>query len=325
VNRKHMSLIIVFMAMGVTGLLDSQAFVLTLLTQIGILSVVAVGLNLLVGTSGLTSLGQAGFFAIGAYVSALLLLNTHLGFLAGLVLATLASAGVGMGVGFLGIRLKGHYLAIGTLAFAMIVYGLVAQLGITGGNIGLYGIPAPALFGLSLASPEATFWLVWVLLLLAAAVGVSLQHSRMGRALQAIREDEGVAASLGIGVTGLKVQVFALAAGMAGAAGAVYASYLATLAPSLFSITLSFDLLVVVVLGGIESLSGTILAVALYTLVPDVGQPLGDWRLVGYAVLVLIAILLFPGGLGALLDGLVNWAIRGWHRVAGTASREVSS
>lgn len=321
-RRIPLSHTLVFAALGLAAILDPQPFVLELLTQTAIFAIVAVGLNLLTGTTGLISLGQAGFFAVGAYVSALLMMHLQLDFVPAMIAGTLAAALLGAAVGFLGIRLRGHYLAIGTLAFGVIVFGLLAQLGITGGNIGLYGIPGLSFFGLSLGSASASFWTVWVVLLLAVAVVTSLQASRVGRALKAVRADEGVAASLGIGVTAMKVQVFAIAAGMAGAAGALYASYLQTLAPNMFGITLSFDLLLVVVLGGIENVPGTILAAALYTMVPDFGQGLGDWRLVGYAVLVLLAILIFPGGLGALLDrvlGCIARGVQGLGRMRGPA------
>ena len=290
---------------AVFGLLSRQVYFLQLMSVTGIFALVAVGLNLLVGSAGQISLGQAGFFGVGAYTSALLLKFFHLPFVLGLVAGTFSAAVLGALVGYAALRLRGHYLAMATLAFGAIVFGLLEQFEFTGGANGLLDIPGVSLFGVAMSTPVRVYWVIWTVTGLVFGGVLSLQYSRVGRALTAVRDDEVAAATLGIPVAWLKIQVFTLAAALAGLAGGLYASYLTALIPSAFGIMTSMDLLIMVVVGGLGNVPGTILGVTALTILPEFGRQWEEYRLAAYGVVLVLLVLLFPGGLGDLVERLI--------------------
>jgi len=291
------------------GLFSRQVYFLQLIAVTGIFAIVALGLNLLIGGAGQISLGQAGFFGVGAYASALLLKYAHLPFLLTALVGAVVAGALGALVGYAALRLKGHYLAIATLAFGAIVFGLLEQFAFTGGANGLLGIPPVSLFGLRFSTPRQIYWVVWVITAAVFVAALSLQHSRAGRVLRAIRDDEVAAASLGIPVGLWKIRIFTLTAALAGLAGALYASYLGALIPNAFGVLTSMDLLLMAVVGGLGSIPGTILGVATFTILPEFGRRWEEYRLAAYGVVLVLLVLLFPGGLGALVEGLPRWLV----------------
>ncbi len=250
--------------------------------------ILAVSLNLVTGFTGQFSLGHAGFMSIGAYVCALIMMRmpTTVGFLIGLVAGAFAAAFVGILIGIPTLRLKGDYLAIATLGMAEIVRVLFLNMEITNGAAGLNGIPRFA------------NWLWFYFFLVATIIIINnFIRSSHGRACISIREDEIASESMGINTTKYKVMAFALGAFFAGVAGALYASYFYFLKPDLFGFLKSIDILVIVVLGGMGSITGSIIAAILLALVTTFLQSFTAVRMILYAVILVVIMIFRPQGL----------------------------
>lgn len=250
--------------------------------------ILAVSLNLVTGFTGQFSLGHAGFMSIGAYVCALIMMRmpTTVGFLIGLIAGAFAAAFVGILIGIPTLRLKGDYLAIATLGMAEIVRVLFLNMEITNGAAGLNGIPRFA------------NWLWFYFFLVATIIIINnFIRSSHGRACISIREDEIASESMGINTTKYKVMAFALGAFFAGVAGALYASYFYFLKPDLFGFLKSIDILVIVVLGGMGSISGSIIAAILLALVTTFLQSFTAVRMILYAVILVVIMIFRPQGL----------------------------
>lgn len=233
--------------------------------------ILAVSLNLVTGFTGQFSLGHAGFMSIGAYVGAIInmQMNSTAGFLTGIFAGALAAAVVGILIGIPTLRLKGDYLAIATLGMAEIIRVVFLNLEITNGAAGLNGIP------------RFTNW-TWLFLFTAAAVILinNFLRSSQGRACISIREDEIAAESMGINTTKYKVMAFAVGAFFAGTAGALYSSYFYFLKPGLFGFLKSIDILVIVVLGGMGSVTGSVIAAVLLALITTFLQAFTEVRMI---------------------------------------------
>jgi branched-chain amino acid transport system permease protein len=297
------SLGLIFVALLIFGWVApfEMIYPLQVLSMAGLTAIQAVGLNLLIGSTGQISLGQVGFAAVAAYFSGWLLKQAHwpfeLGFLAGSFVAAL----LGVAVGFSALRLRGQYLAMATLAFGGIVFGLINELEITGGTLGMLRVPPIAILGHPLLSPQSKYLAIWLLAGLVTTAILSLLWSRVGRALAAIRDDEVVAGALGINVARYKISIFVIAATLAGMAGAAYGSYLGGLAPIRFGLGESIALLVVVTVGGLGSIPGTVLAAIVLTALPEFMRQYEMYRPTVYAASLVLLIILFPGGLGQVL------------------------
>lgn len=256
------------------------------LMMLGINIILAVSLNLIVGFTGQLALGHAGFMAVGAYVAAVLTMKLHQPFTLAIACGALAAAVAGIIIGLPTLRLKGDYLAIATLGFGEIIKGMANNIEYIGGAAGLIGIP------------RLTNWtILYAMMVITVVVIVNFLNSTHGRACVAIRENEIAAETMGINTTFYKVMAFALGAFFAGVAGALYAHYFYLIQPTSFTFFRSFDILVMVVFGGLGSITGSIIAAAAITMVNAALQDLAVLRMVIYAVL-LIAIMVFrPQGL----------------------------
>ncbi|HEX8966587.1 MAG TPA: branched-chain amino acid ABC transporter permease [Chloroflexota bacterium] len=279
---------------------------LTLFIFIGLSTMVVSGLSLLMGFAGQVSLGQAAFYAIGAYTAALLARDLHAPPLVGLALAPLATAAIAYVVGLPLLRLRGHYLAFGTLAFQLITLSVLGEArDITGGDTGLTAIPA---LGVGPLLVEGAFkpivygYLAWGLALLSLLFNGHLVRSRAGRALRALASSEAGALAAGVAVGRYKLQVFALSAAYAGLAGGVYAFYVAYIAPGSFPVVSSIEFLIMATVGGLGSVWGAAVGATLVTLVVQVleglgtlpGMPLRAPAIFSYAVygLILVGVVL---------------------------------
>jgi branched-chain amino acid transport system permease protein len=276
----------------------------TNLTVCAINVLLALGLDFILGYAGQLNLGQSAFFGLGAYVSTLLI--TKLGtpfwmaFAAGVAFAGLA----GMALALFAVRLRGHYLAIASLGFAVIVHQILLHwISLTQGPLGIYAIPPPpaiAIPGLPVIdfrNPVALFYLVAGFTLLAYFILDQLVHSPIGEALTAIREDDISASSLGINAAAWKVFAFGVGSAVGGAAGCFYAPFVGTLVPDAFFITESFTILSMVIVGGMGTLIGPVFGAILLTLLPELLRGVGDLRLVVYGVALTLVVLFMPGGL----------------------------
>jgi branched-chain amino acid transport system permease protein len=280
-------------------------YVFQVLILVGINIILAVSLNLVNGFTGQFSIGHAGFMAVGAYTSAMfslvvgvptvasltaahvpVVLGQGAMLLAALVLGGLAAAVAGWLVGLPSLRLRGDYLAIVTLGFGEIIRVLILNIDAVGGARGLPGIPHWADF-------------FWVFLGVAAVLALAhnLAHSTHGRAMFAIRDDEIAAEALGVDTTSYKVIAFVLGAFFAGEAGGLFAHYLSYLNPNSFTFIKSIEVIAMVVLGGMGSLSGSVLAAIILTLLPEVLRPVKDYRMVIYSLMLIVLMITRPQGL----------------------------
>jgi len=278
--------------------------ILSLLLSVGVLNhfhrgliivicvnvMLAVSLNLSAGFLGQLVLGHAAFMSIGAYAAAIfsihLGINNSWGLVISLIFGGLVAALFGLGIGIPALRLRGDYIAIITLGFGQIVQSIVLNLPITGGPMGLIGIPR-----------TTNFTVAFFAMVITIAVLVALIRSRHGRAMIAIREDEIAAEVSGISTTYYKIFGFTVAAFFAGIAGGVMAHHITILMPWDIGFERSVELLVIVVLGGMGSFTGAIVAAVVLTLLPEVLRDFAMYRMLIYSVILIAMMIYRPQGL----------------------------
>jgi branched-chain amino acid transport system permease protein len=264
----------------------------------------AIGLDFILGYAGQLNLGHSAFYGIGAYVSTLLIMQLGVPFWLAFVLAIVSAGAAGIALAIFAARLRGHYLAIASLGFAVIVHQVLLNwISLTQGPLGIYAIkppPAIALPGLPVVSFGDTanmLYLVAGFAFLFYLLLDQLVRSPVGDTLTAIREDEVSAASFGINCTVWKVFAFGIGSAGAGAAGAFYASFVGTLVPDAFIITESFTILAMVIVGGMGTLIGPVCGAILLTVLPELLREFGDLRLVLYGAALTLVVLFMPGGI----------------------------
>ncbi|MEO7374596.1 MAG: branched-chain amino acid ABC transporter ATP-binding protein/permease [Terrimesophilobacter sp.] len=266
----------------------------------------AIGLNLLMGLGGQVSLGQAAFFAVGGYTAAILLTKFHAPGLVAATAAIVAAMLVALLVGLPLMRLHGHYLALATLGLGFIVTIAVREWDFTGRTTGIYGIARPVVFGITINNNGFFFWFVAPFVLVGIILALNLTRSRAGRALSAINDSELAAESLGVSTYALRLKVFVLSAAFAGIGGVFYAYQVAIVSPETAGFEVSVELLLMVVIGGLGSVWGALAGAFLITLLGDGMRDLipaiipgatGEVQLLGYGIVLILAILLLPGGL----------------------------
>jgi branched-chain amino acid transport system permease protein len=272
-----------------------------------IFAIAGVGLMLLVGYTGLISLGHAAFLGIGAYVNAVLL-NKGVPFLITLPVAGLFTALCGAAIGRPTLRMSGLYLAIATLAFGSIV-GTVFQKwdSVTGGFDG-FAVPTPYVFGIAVDGATGIYYVSLAVLVFVLWVAANLLRSPTGRAMVAIRDSEVSAQSMGIHLARYKTLVFAISAGMTGLAGALFAHYVRFLAPDAFDVLLSVQFVTIVFVGGLGSLRGAVLGAMFVRLLPQFIAIMRDDLEPSLFGLVLVLVILFqPGGLNGMWLKAKRW------------------
>jgi branched-chain amino acid transport system permease protein len=278
----------------------------------GIFCLTIIGLDLLTGIAGQVSLGQAGFMAIGGYLTAIL--TTH--YQVPTLLALLAGCGgsvlVAVVLGLICGRLRGMYLAIITLAFGILVEGLANGLSITGGPSGIGGIPPITVGSFQFDTDSSFYYLIWIIVGVALVLTANLVRSNRGRILRAMHGDQVGARSLGLHVTRAKVVVFAISACMASIAGSLYADYFRYLSPDQVGSAESLQLITMLVIGGMGTLFGPLIGVALLTYLPIAFQPLANYSTLVTGVLLIAFLRYLPAGLwGGVLEvttrGLNRW------------------
>jgi branched-chain amino acid transport system permease protein len=311
VRRERIALGALALVIGVLPFVISTAYAFNVLNIIGLYAMVTLGLILL-GCSGQVSLGQAAFYGLGAYASALL--SRDLGWTPWITipLAIAAVAGVAYLVGLPTLRLADHFFVLATVGFGIIVNVLMVQLlPVTGGGNGLRDIPALQVAGVRLATDRQFYYPIWALTFVTLILARNITSHRTGRALRAILSSEVGAAALGIDVPRYKMQVFVLSAAYAGLAGALYAHYIRFISPSPFSLLASLFFLIMAVVGGLTNIWGGLFGAALVTIMdqgirtevprifPRVG---GEYQTAIYGVLLVLIMIFFPRGIvrGAL-------------------------
>lgn len=291
-------------------------YYLSVLVFIGIYSITTMGLNLLMGYAGQISLGHGAFFGIGAYTSGILTVQYHLPVGVAFLLALLLTAVVAYLIGVPSLRLKGHYLAMATLAFGEIVnIVLNAAVNLTGGPSGFGEIPRIRLGSLVLDSELKYFYFVWGIFIVFFILTRNIIDSRVGRALRSIHGGEMAATAMGVNVSRLKIQVFILSALVASVSGSLYAHFVTFISPTTCSIMFSILLVMMVVVGGMANVWGCVLGAALITLLPEYLRVFEDYDVLVYGFILLLIVMFLPGGIIRGFEMLYRAARRAYGRV----------
>ncbi len=284
-----------------------NSYYLNVLVFVGIYSLITIGLSLLMGYTGQISLGHAAFFGLGAYTSGVL--STKFG--VSPWLALLAGIFVTGGIAFLiaapALKLKGHYLAMATLAFGYIVFIVFNQASsLTGGPSGFGQIPRFRLGNFLLRSDVHYYYLVWTLVIVVLLVSLNIIHSRVGRALRSIHEGELTANIMGVNTAKYKIQVFVLSAVYASLAGSLYAHFITFLNPTPFGFHFSIVLVAMVAVGGMASVWGAMIGAALLTILPEYLRAFHDYDILIYGSILLLIMMFLPQGLFAGILSLIK-------------------
>jgi len=273
-------------------------YYLTILIVGGFHVLLTVGLNLLMGFTGQISLGHAAFYGLSAYTTGILTATFHWPVPAGFAAAVGLVVVVAWLIGIPTLKLKGHYLAMGTLGFGVIVFIVFNEAtDLTGGPSGFTGIPKLSAAGLVVSSDRQFYYVVWGVVLLLFALAQNLVRSRVGRALRGIHTSEAAAAVLGVDVAKYKVFVFVLSAFYAAIAGALYAHYVTFISPGTFSFHTSVQLVTMVVLGGMASLWGAVAGALFLTVLPEALRAIESYDILMYGGILVLCMIFLPGGL----------------------------
>ena len=278
-------------------LLSGSNYVLRIAALVWIMGLGAIGLHILMGLAGQISLGHAGFFGIGAYASAVLPSHygvpTPLAALAGIVASTVIAYLVGKPI----LRLKGHYLAIATLGFSLLI-GLVitSEVALTGGPDGT-DVKRLAIGGSAITSPFAWYWISGALLLLGIALAIALRDSPTGRALRAILDSEVAAASMGVDVARRKLQAFVIASVYAAVAGSALALMNGFVTPEVAGFMTSVEFVAMVVIGGTTTPFGALVGAALLTLLPQLLASFHDYQDIAVGLIIMLAMIFLRQGI----------------------------
>ena len=273
-------------------------YLLNVLVFVGINTMLALGLNLLLGYAGQISLGHAAFFGMGAYISGIITSRYPMEPFLVIMLAALCVGVLAFVIGFPILKLKGHYLAMATLGFGIIMYIIFNEtVDWTGGPSGLSGIPNLRIGSLIFDNDWNNYYLVWIFTLAVMLLAVNLSQSRIGRALRAIHDSEVAARVMGVNARMLKVQIFTISAVISAIAGSLYAHVMTFIAPTSFGFNFSVELLTMIVIGGLGSVYGSFLGAAILTMLPEFLRVFQDLDIVIYGLMLILMTMYMPGGL----------------------------
>lgn len=271
----------------------------------------AVGLCLLVGHAGQISLGHAGFYGLAAYASAWLSATAGWPVEASMLAGVALTVAVSFLIGMPSLKLKGHYLAMATLGFGIILSILFTEtVDITGGPSGFVGIPRLSFFGHEVKKDLGLYRIVAGVLCLAVWLAFNLLHSRIGRALRALHTSEKAAQAMGVDIARYKLFVFVISAAFSAVAGVLYAHYLTFIAPSSFGFMFSVELIVMVVLGGMVSVPGAIVGAFFVTVLPEFLRAFENIEVVLFGAILILCMMFMPDGMAG-----------GWNRLWARARR----
>lgn len=293
-------------------LTEDNPYLLHMLVLMCVYAIPAVGLNLMLGYSGLVSLGHMGFAGLGAYTAAVLMVDARWSFWGALGAATVAAGLAGVVIGVICFRFRGHFFMIVTLAFGLLLHAVMNNWdAVTRGAAGFAGIPRPRPMAwgdelITFGQLPNFYYLALALALLVFGVQYLVVRSNLGRILSAIRQDERLARSRGVNVLMYKTVVFALGTALAGLGGVLHVSFLRVAAPASFNMLESINTVLIVIIGGAGSLMGPALGALLYVGLPEWLRLANEWRLVIFGGLLVLITLFAPAGLAGLLARL--WA-----------------
>lgn len=284
-------------------------YLIHVLITIGYYSVLVVSLNIALGFTGIINLGHVAFFGVGAYTSALLT-KAGMPFVSAFLLSAVVASLFGFLLSFITKKLKGDYVALATLGFSFVIGSILLNWSsLTGGALGVPGISKPSLFGFSAATNAEYLVFVWVITFILYAIAFRLMGSRYGRLLEAVRDDAVGLLSLGKNVQKLKHQAMMISAGMAGLAGSLFAHYITYIHPTNFHLPDIIFMLSIVIVGGLASIRGSIVATIILGLLTEAlrflnlpAETIGPSRLMIYSLVLILILLWKPRGLFGKID-----------------------
>ena len=307
-NLGKVGLLAAAIALTVPFAIMGDSYWLQILNFMMLNAIMALGLNFMTGRAGLICLGYAAFMAIGAYTVGILTLKVGISFWIALPLAGIFASLFGVILGLPALRVKGHYLALVTIAFGLIVQELLLNLeSITGGTNGLIDIPSPRFFGIDMGTTvnfgfmsmtyQANFYyLCLALLIIATVVLYRFSNSLFGLALNAMREDQLAAQCYGLNLTNYKLLAFAIGAFFGGIAGGVYAAMINFIAPENFGYSLSIIVISMIILGGLDSIPGALVGAFFLTVFPEKFRAFEDYRVMFYGIIIVLCLLFMREG-----------------------------
>ena len=311
-HRTGLSVIGLSLVLMPVPLILTNPWRLGILNLVAINAVVVLGLNLFIGYAGQISLGHAAFFGLGAYGSAILSTAGGMPPWAAMPLTAVGVALTALIIGVPTLRLSGHYLAMATLGFNIVVHHILVHWDqVTGGPSGLTGIPSFGVPGVTFQGETQQHYLLWSAAMVGLTLSVNFVRSGLGRGLAALAEDEVAAAAMGVDVRRGKIAVFTISAAFASVGGSLFAHYMGTITPDTFGIFASIDFVIMVVIGGLGSLSGSLVGAAFVTVLPHVLGPLEDYKDIFHGLIVVVVLLILPRGLLAGLVDLVKTHLAG--------------
>lgn len=271
----------------------------------GIYAIAGLGVGLLLGQCGIVNLAMAVFYGIGAYASAWATVTQGLPVAAGFAIGIAISAGVALAIGWPILRLTGFFLAVATLGVGLIGSTLFYEWdGITGGTLGIGGLPSISIAGFDFNTPVRFYFLVWTVAALLIWSAWNLTRGKIGLAMRAMRDAAPAAAVLGVDMHRLKVQVFVLCAALGSLAGSLFAHYASYVSVSSFSVERSILFLLIPVIGGAHSVPGVLLGALFVTLVPEMLSGFGDAHHMLFGTALVLSVILLPKGLAGLVSRL---------------------
>lgn len=271
-------------------------YAIGVLTRCMILAIVAIGLNILIGQAGLVSLGQAAIYGVGSYVAAWLALRAGLSFIPAVAAGVCAASLVGATLAYPSVRVRGVYLAVITIAFGLIFQNvLIEWVPVTGGTLGLTGIPRAEAFGVRLTR-QIYFWVAAGALAVAFILQYTLTYSRYGRAMRATAQSTNAASALGIDVANTRMFAFVVSAALAGLAGALYTFLNLFVNYETFTFFQSISFLLMVIFGGVGTLAGPLVGAGILTYVPELFQGFKEWQTFAYGAMLAVVMFAMPSG-----------------------------
>ena len=308
-TKKITLIAVVTAAILILPFLLPNAYIIQIVNMIGIYAIVGTGVNILTGYTGQLSLGQAAFYGIGAYTTALL--NTKLGcpFFVVLPASVLVTAVFGVFLAIPALKVRGSYLALLTIGFGEIVrMVLVNWIDLTGGPAGVVGIKAPDLFGFKFYTLFKYYYLIAFFVFIGIMYQKWLMRSRTGMAFMANSDDDKVAELTGINITTFKIRAFVLSAVYSAVAGVLYAMMIHYVSPDSFTSNDSNMFLWTAIMGGMGTTIGPVIGAIIMNILPEALRFLGDWRMVVYGVILLTVIIRYPGGITPYAKKLIGYA-----------------
>jgi len=322
VNRRDLypyrGIFILLAITAISPLFIRSHYHINLMVFIGMYTLLTLGLTLLLGYAGQVSLGQAGFYGIGAYVSGILTVKYGINPWLALPVSILITSVLAFFIGFSTLHLKGLYLAMATLGVGIIFHILFVELkNLTGGAIGLMDIPSLSIGGIKLDTDLKFYILVWIIVLFIFFLVTNLVNSRVGRGMRAIQGHELASNCFGVDPFKYKIKVFVLSAALASLSGFLYAHYINFLSPSVFDFSFSILFLTMTIVGGRESIWGALYGATLLTLLPEFLRRYEDLNVMIWGLILVVVLIFFNRGMAGGLDFSSKWVQERFRKKGG--------